>query len=154
MFDLSHLYTYGFFFLWILATGMGLPCPEEIPVVTAGVMIGTSDAGLQWWIMLPVLIAATMELVIGCDIGNGLLGNMCYSLPTTRELPGLLECKEHREVTRLGRIQQAGTQVNGLEARPDHSFSNNGATQPEKKGLFLGSDSHVKCTGIAICGQP
>jgi membrane protein DedA with SNARE-associated domain len=60
VFDLTHLYWYGFFFLWILATGMGLPCPEEIPVVTAGVMIGTSDAGLRWWIMLPVLIAGVV----------------------------------------------------------------------------------------------
>jgi membrane protein DedA with SNARE-associated domain len=60
VFDLSHLYWYGFFFLWILATGMGLPCPEEIPIIAAGVMIGTSDAGLQWWIMLPVCIAAVV----------------------------------------------------------------------------------------------
>jgi membrane protein DedA with SNARE-associated domain len=69
VFDLSHLYWYGFFFFWILATGMGLPCPEEIPVIAAGVMIGTSDAGLRWWIMLPVCIAA---VVLGDTILYGI----------------------------------------------------------------------------------
>lgn len=46
----------------IIGSGLGLPIPEEIPVVTAGIMVGHEDTSLRWWIMLPVVI---VSIVIG-----------------------------------------------------------------------------------------
>jgi membrane protein DedA with SNARE-associated domain len=55
----------------LLAAGMGLPIPEELPIVTAGAMVGhsvndPSGHHLIWWIMLPTCI-------IGVVVGDGIL---------------------------------------------------------------------------------
>jgi membrane protein DedA with SNARE-associated domain len=59
----------------LLAAGMGLPIPEELPIVTAGAMVGhdaspdpTDPSGthLRWWIMLPMCI-------FGVVAGDGIL---------------------------------------------------------------------------------
>ena len=58
----------------IIASGFGLPVPEEIPVVTGGVLVGRSDAAvagaaakgapppshIPWWLMLPGTILAVV----------------------------------------------------------------------------------------------
>jgi membrane protein DedA with SNARE-associated domain len=49
-------------FLGILASGLGLPVPEELPIVLGGSMAGT-NANIQWYWMLPVCI-------IGVIIGD------------------------------------------------------------------------------------
>lgn len=46
----------------IMGSGLGLPIPEEIPVVTAGILVGHEDTPLRWWIMLPIVI---VSIVIG-----------------------------------------------------------------------------------------
>jgi len=64
------------FGLWsvIIASGFGLPMPEEIPVVTGGVLVGESDTAvadaaakgqplpshIPWWLMLPGTILAVV----------------------------------------------------------------------------------------------
>jgi membrane protein DedA with SNARE-associated domain len=54
-------------FLGIIATGLGFPMPEEVPVVLGGVLVGhTGNEGLRWWIMLPVCI-------VGVIVGDGFL---------------------------------------------------------------------------------
>jgi membrane protein DedA with SNARE-associated domain len=54
-------------FLALVAAGFGFPIPEEIPVVTAGVMVGHQQTEHPyWWIMLPVCIA-------GVVVSDGLL---------------------------------------------------------------------------------
>ena len=40
------------------------PIPEELPVITAGIIVGHEDTNLKWYIMLPVVIA-------GVVIGDG-----------------------------------------------------------------------------------
>jgi membrane protein DedA with SNARE-associated domain len=51
-------------FLGIIATGVGFPMPEELPIVVAG---GRASRDLvDWWLMLPVCIA-------GVVIGDGCL---------------------------------------------------------------------------------
>lgn len=69
----------------LLAAGMGLPIPEELPIVTAGAMVGHDsetkpqfekdgqildnpdyELRLRWWIMLPTCI-------IGVVLGDGIL---------------------------------------------------------------------------------
>ena len=62
-------YGYQGIFLALLASGMGLPIPEELPVITAGILVGHEDTQLKWYIMLPVVIA-------GVVIGDGLLYGM------------------------------------------------------------------------------
>jgi membrane protein DedA with SNARE-associated domain len=50
----------------LLAASLGLPIPEEIPIVTAGALAGHPDSPVRWWIMLPVLI-------VGVVMGDGIL---------------------------------------------------------------------------------
>src|SRR5687767_9528598 len=45
-------------FVTIIATGAGLPVPEELPVVVGGALAGSGNA--YWWIMLPVTIVAVI----------------------------------------------------------------------------------------------
>ncbi len=63
--DSAALWAYLGVFGTLLAAGLGLPIPEELPIVGAGVTVGAADpAGpLKWWIMLPVCIAG----VVICD---------------------------------------------------------------------------------------
>ncbi len=51
-------------FLGIIATGLGFPMPEELPVVIGGALAGWDKA--LWWIMLPVCI-------VGVIIGDSCL---------------------------------------------------------------------------------
>jgi membrane protein DedA with SNARE-associated domain len=61
----------------LLASGFGFPIPEELPVLTAGVLVGHADTlppgqtelpadRLRWYIMLPVCI-------LGVVVGDGVL---------------------------------------------------------------------------------
>lgn len=50
----------------LIAAGFGLPIPEELPVLTAGILVGHEDTTLRWYFMLPVVIA-------GVVIGDGVL---------------------------------------------------------------------------------
>jgi membrane protein DedA with SNARE-associated domain len=59
---------YGYLgvFVTLLAAGFGFPIPEELPVLTAGVLVGHEDTKLYWYYMLPVVMA-------GVVIGDGVL---------------------------------------------------------------------------------
>jgi membrane protein DedA with SNARE-associated domain len=46
-------------FLGILASGLGLPVPEELPIVLGGSMAGTNSK-IEWWIMLPICIVGVI----------------------------------------------------------------------------------------------
>jgi membrane protein DedA with SNARE-associated domain len=65
---LQHFDQYGYLgiFLALLASGFGFPIPEELPVITAGILVGHEDTQLRWYVMLPVVIA-------GVVIGDGIL---------------------------------------------------------------------------------
>ncbi len=60
MLDWNAIRAYFWIFILLVAAGFGFPMPEEIPVVTAGAMVGHAaddpDSSLRWWIMLPVCI--------------------------------------------------------------------------------------------------
>jgi membrane protein DedA with SNARE-associated domain len=45
-------------FLGIVATGLGFPMPEELPIVIAGALAGGGT--VYWWLMLPVCIVAVI----------------------------------------------------------------------------------------------
>jgi membrane protein DedA with SNARE-associated domain len=63
----NDLMAYLTIFCLLVAAGVGLPIPEEGPVVAAGVLVGKTDHGHPYWfIMLPVCIA-------GVVISDGLL---------------------------------------------------------------------------------
>ena len=51
-------------FVGILATGLGFPMPEELPIILGGVL--TTHDEVRWWIMLPVCI-------VGVIIGDSFL---------------------------------------------------------------------------------
>ena len=65
---LEHFNEYGYqgVFFALIAAGFGFPIPEELPVITAGVLVGHEDTTLRWYIMLPVVMA-------GVVIGDGVL---------------------------------------------------------------------------------
>ena len=52
---------WGYFgiFIGLVGTGVGLPIPEELPVVMGGVLAG-SHPDIYWFIMLPVCIAGVI----------------------------------------------------------------------------------------------
>src|SRR5437660_46881 len=50
----------------IIASGLGFPIPEEIPVVTGGILAAHPDNEVSWWIMLPLCICSVV-------IGDGFL---------------------------------------------------------------------------------
>jgi len=45
-------------FLGIVATGLGFPMPEELPIVVGGALAGGDQ--VWWWLMLPVCIAGVI----------------------------------------------------------------------------------------------
>jgi membrane protein DedA with SNARE-associated domain len=59
---LENFGNYGYLgvFVVLLAAGFGVPIPEELPVITAGVMVGHEDTSLRWYYMLPVCIAGVV----------------------------------------------------------------------------------------------
>lgn len=65
---LTHFDEYGYLgiLLALLASGLGFPIPEELPVITAGILVGHEDTTLRWYVMLPVVVA-------GVVIGDGFL---------------------------------------------------------------------------------
>ena len=74
---LEHYGDYGYIgcFVALIASATVVPLPEELPVITAGILVGHSDTEfantdhpkrLRWYIMLPVLMA-------GVVVGDGLL---------------------------------------------------------------------------------
>lgn len=66
MLDSFTAYGYIGVFAALLLSGFGLPIPEELPVLTAGVLTGHPENTLRWYIMLPVCI-------LGVVIGDGVL---------------------------------------------------------------------------------
>src|SRR4051812_38693541 len=65
---LEHWDEYGYqgVFVALLAAGFGFPIPEELPVITAGIMVGHDETALRWYYMLLVVMA-------GVVIGDGVL---------------------------------------------------------------------------------
>jgi membrane protein DedA with SNARE-associated domain len=65
---LEHFNEFGYLgvFVALIAAGFGFPIPEELPVITAGILVGHADTTLKWYIMLPVVMA-------GVVIGDGIL---------------------------------------------------------------------------------
>jgi membrane protein DedA with SNARE-associated domain len=60
LFDSTTIYLYFGVLVALLAAGIGFPIPEEIPVVTGGVLAGHLENDVRWWIMLPVCIAGVV----------------------------------------------------------------------------------------------
>ena len=51
-------FTYVGLFLVLFGAGLGLPVPEEIPVLTAGVL--SHEGIVRWWIALPICLSAIL----------------------------------------------------------------------------------------------
>lgn len=59
-------YGYIGIFALLIASATVIPLPEELPVITAGIMVGHSETRLRWYVMLPVVMA-------GVVVGDALL---------------------------------------------------------------------------------
>jgi membrane protein DedA with SNARE-associated domain len=55
-------------FFTLVVSAFGVPIPEEVPIITGGVLVGKEwndpNSWMKWWIMLPVCIAG----VVVCDL--------------------------------------------------------------------------------------
>jgi membrane protein DedA with SNARE-associated domain len=51
-------FTYVGIFLALYAAGLGVPLPEEVPVLTAGVL--AHEGVVRWWLALPVCLAGIL----------------------------------------------------------------------------------------------
>jgi membrane protein DedA with SNARE-associated domain len=60
LFDFITEWGYLGVFLALLGAGFGVPIPEEVPVLCAGVMVGHENTQLRWYVMLPVIIAGVV----------------------------------------------------------------------------------------------
>src|SRR5215470_1691289 len=52
-------FTYVGVFVTLFCAGLGLPIPEEVPVVAAGVL--SQEEVVRWWIALPVSILGVLS---------------------------------------------------------------------------------------------
>jgi membrane protein DedA with SNARE-associated domain len=51
-------FSYGGLLLILLLASLGLPIPEEVPIMTAGVL--SHQGTMRWWLALPVCIAGVL----------------------------------------------------------------------------------------------
>jgi membrane protein DedA with SNARE-associated domain len=74
MISCDEFLTYLGVFGALVVSALGAPIPEEIPIITAGVLVGNQwnnpESWLVWWIMLPVCILG----VVTCDTLLYLIG--------------------------------------------------------------------------------
>src|SRR5712692_1354245 len=52
-------FTYAGLFLTLFAAGLGLPIPEEVPIIAGGVL--AQEHVVQWWVALPVCILGVVS---------------------------------------------------------------------------------------------
>ena len=52
-------FTYVGLFLTLFAAGVGLPIPEEVPIIAGGVL--AREEIVRWWIALPVCILGVLR---------------------------------------------------------------------------------------------
>ena len=71
-------------FLTLCAAGLGLPIPEEIPIVTAGVL--AHRGVVQWWLALPVCIAGVVVGDVALYSIGRHWGDRALALPLIRRI--------------------------------------------------------------------
>jgi membrane protein DedA with SNARE-associated domain len=52
-------FTYAGIFLALFLAGMGVPLPEEVPILTSGVL--AHEGVVRWWLALPVCLAGVLS---------------------------------------------------------------------------------------------
>lgn len=52
-------FTYAGVFVVLLLASLGLPVPEEVPILAGGIL--AHQQVVRWWIMLPVCIAGALS---------------------------------------------------------------------------------------------
>ncbi|MEM7680890.1 MAG: DedA family protein [Planctomycetota bacterium] len=95
---------YFVMFLVFLATGFGLPLPEDVPLIIAGYLCGISPGRAPYfWVMLPVCMAS----IVGSDTVLYWLGRR-YG-PRAKKLPVFGRLLKSRQVLRAEtRIREHG----------------------------------------------
>src|SRR6267378_873413 len=52
-------FTYAGLFLTLFAAGLGVPIPEEVPIIAGGVL--AQEHVVEWWLALPVCILGVLS---------------------------------------------------------------------------------------------
>jgi membrane protein DedA with SNARE-associated domain len=96
MISSEEFWQYFGIFISLVVSAVGAPIPEEIPIATAGVLVGREsanpDTAIVWWAMLPmciigVVMCDTLLYVIGRKYGGWLIKREFvkkYFLPTEK----------------------------------------------------------------------
>jgi membrane protein DedA with SNARE-associated domain len=71
-------------FVTLAVAGLGVPLPEEIPVVTAGVL--AHQGVVRWWLALPICIAGVLAGDIGLYWIGRRWGDRALGLPLVRRV--------------------------------------------------------------------
>ncbi|HSF07339.1 MAG TPA: DedA family protein [Methylomirabilota bacterium] len=97
-------FTYVGLFLILFATGLGLPIPEEGPIVAAGVL--AHEQVIRWWIALPVCLLGvlsgdTVLYWVGHHWGERILEWRAVRWVLTREREERLKAAYHRHGVKI-----------------------------------------------------
>ncbi|HEY7363311.1 MAG TPA: DedA family protein [Methylomirabilota bacterium] len=97
-------FTYVGLFLILFATGLGLPIPEEGPIVAAGVL--AQEQVIRWWIALPVCLLGvlsgdTLLYWVGHHWGERILEWRAVRWFLTREREERLKAAYHRHGVKI-----------------------------------------------------
>ena len=109
-------FTYAGLFLTLFAAGVGVPIPEEVPIIVGGVL--AHERVVHWWIALPVCILGVLsgDVVlywIGHHSGERVLGWRLLRRVLTREREEALKARYRQHGVK---IVFAARHVMGLRA--------------------------------------
>ena len=102
--QLIEQFTYLGIFLVLLAAGLGVPIPEEVPIVAAGVL--AHQKVIHWWLALPlclagVLIGDTILYAAGRRWGEQILASRFWRHVITPERATMLQERYHEHGVKI-----------------------------------------------------
>ena len=100
-------FTYAGIFIALFLAGLGVPLPEEVPVLTAGVL--AHEQVVRWWLALPVCVLGvlsgdTVLYWVGRHWGERVLAWRMVRRVLTREREEALKVSYRRKLDDLQRL--------------------------------------------------
>ena len=102
--QLIEQFTYLGIFLVLLAAGLGVPIPEEVPIVAAGVL--AHQLVIHWWLAMPVCLAGVLlgDIILyaaGRRWGEHILSSRFWRHLLTPERAAMLQERYHQHGVKI-----------------------------------------------------